>query len=93
MGDRTEPEGAQGNVVALARESVLVPLVQPYLAGKLSPEAAARFEEALLESRELQDAVALHRALREGLEAMGRVPETTPAPSPLARWRRWILGA
>lgn len=81
------------NVVALARESLLVHLVQPYLAGKLSAEAATRFEEALLESRELQDAVALHRAMREGLEAMGRVPQAPATPSPLARWRRWILGA
>lgn len=82
------------NVVALTREPPMQPLIQPYLAGRLSPEAAARFEEALLESRELQDAVALHRAMRDGLESMGQVPH---APEPaketvIAKWRRWLLG-
>jgi len=89
-----EIDEVEANVVALTRESPMQPLIQPYLAGRLSPEAAARFEEQLLESRELQDAVALHRAMRDGLESMGQVPH---APEParettLAKWRRWLLG-
>ncbi len=87
-------EDGNANVVAMVRDPPMLPLIQPYLAGRLSPEAAARFEEALLESRELQDAVALHRAMRDGLESMGQVPH---APEPakqttISRWRRWLLG-
>jgi len=89
-----EVDGMDANVIALVREPPMQPLIQPYLAGRLSPEAAARFEEMLLESRELQDAVALHRAMRDGLESMGQVPH---APEPvgetvLSKWRRWLLG-
>lgn len=89
-----EVDDVEANVVALTREPPMQPLIQPYLAGRLSPEAAARFEEALLESRELQDAVALHRAMRDGLESMGQVPHApeTPKESAMAKWRRWLLG-
>ena len=90
-----EVDGMDANVVALVREPPMQPLIQPYLAGRLSPEAAARFEETLLESRELQDAVALHRAMRDGLESMGQVPHAEPAAAPegvFSKWRRWLLG-
>jgi anti-sigma factor RsiW len=76
-----------------AVDPALAQLIQPYLAGRLPPQLSERFEEALLESPELQDAVALHRAMREGLEAVGRVD--APAPEPprvLERLRRWVLG-
>ena len=78
---------------APAIDPSLAQLVQPYLAGRLPPHLAERFEEALLESPELQEAVALHRAMREGLEAVGRVDAPPPEePTVLSRLRRWVLG-